>query len=218
MSILITALSCLVADVLLLSAGYKVLNPRDYRQAVESYRWLRVLPWRSRGLLAWTAPPIEAACAVLVLIPPVRPAGLAATLAVFLVFYFVVGGDDRPVIANCGCWGFTETGVPKQVLLVRNLGLIGVTVTTFALNLFAVRTGVAVTVDGSRALGTAAAVGALLPIALLVLEMPELLMIATLRKPSQAAPGQPAQPPHAHASSPSQGDGRQFFSLKSPHS
>jgi hypothetical protein len=215
MSILITALSCLVADVLLLSAGYKILNPRDYRQAVDSYRWLRALPRLPRGMLAWSVPPIEAACAVLVLIPPVRPAGLAATLGVFLVFYVVVGGDDRPIIANCGCWGFTEKGVPKQVLLARNLGLMVITVTAFALNLFAVKTDVVATIGGSRVLGTAAAVGALLPIALLVLEVPELLMIATLRKPSQAAAGQPAQPPPNSSST--QGHGRQLLTLEPPH-
>jgi uncharacterized membrane protein YphA (DoxX/SURF4 family) len=194
MSILITALSCLVAEVLLLSAGYKILNPRGYRQAVDSYRWLRALPSLPRGILAWSAPPIETACAVAVLIPPARPAGLAATLAVFLIFYVVVGGDDRPIIANCGCWGFTEKGVPKQVLLARNLAPMGVTVTALALNLFAVSTDVAATIGGSRVLGTAAAVGALLPVALLVLEVPELLMIAALRKPVRQQTSQPGRP------------------------
>ena len=112
MSMLVIGLSFLVAEVLLLSAACKLFRPRDYLDAVNSYRRLHTAPHRLGLLVAWAAPPTEIATAVLVMIPASRTYGLAAACGVLAVFYVVVGGDDRPVIASCGCWGVRQSPYP----------------------------------------------------------------------------------------------------------
>jgi hypothetical protein len=175
MTLVLVAAACLVADVLLLSAGYKAFRPADYAGAVRSYRRLRSANPAVRSALALATPVAEAASAVLILVPATRLAGLAAACLVLLAFHVVVGGDDRPVIANCGCWGRSSFGVSRRVLLARNLALVGVTAAAFA--------GLALA--GTTARNSLAdallAVGVLLPLAFLVLETPELVMLATLR-------------------------------------
>ena len=175
MTLVLAAAACLVADVLLLSAGYKAYRPADYLDAVRSYRRLRSADPAVRSALAVAAPVAELASAVLILVPATRLAGLAAACLVLLAFHVVVGGDDRPVIANCGCWGRSSFGVSRRVLLTRNLALVGITVAALA--------GAALADSASRAPlpATLLAAGMVLPLAFLVLETPELAMLATLR-------------------------------------
>lgn len=118
MTFVTVAAASLVADVLLLSAMYKLIRPRDYLEAMQSYRLTRRLNKAIRSLLARAAPLAEVASAALIFIPATRVAGLALAIAVLTVFYVLVGQDDRPVIANCGCWGRSQFGVSHRVLLV----------------------------------------------------------------------------------------------------
>ncbi|MDQ2813587.1 MAG: hypothetical protein M3Z75_17405 [Actinomycetota bacterium] len=168
------AAACLIGDVLLLSAMYKLIRPRDYLEAVQSYRLTRRLNKAIRSLLAPAVPLAEVISAGLIFVPATRVAGLALSIAVFVAFY-VVGRDDRPVIANCGCWGRPEFGVSHRVLLVRNASLLAISAAalagTVALN----------PADHDSVLQTFAAVGLALPFSFLVLEVPELLMLASLR-------------------------------------
>ena len=195
MSLLVIGLSFLVAEVLLLSAAYKIFRPRDYLDAVNSYRRLRTAPPRLRLLVAWAAPPTEVVTAVLVMIPASRTYGLVAACGVFAAFYVVVGGDDRPVIANCGCWGVASVAVSRRALLGRNIVLIGVAGAALAAAQF---TSGTILVGGSQVVGAFVASGLMLPFALLALEFPELFMIATLRHAdaSGSAPARPGAEAH----------------------
>ncbi|MGH3190312.1 MAG: MauE/DoxX family redox-associated membrane protein [Streptosporangiaceae bacterium] len=175
MAFVIAAAASLVAETLLLSALYKVIRPRDYLKAVRSYRLVRHLDKPVQSLLAWAAPLAEIAGAALIFVPATRVAGLALAIAVLTVFYLVVGGDDRPVIANCGCWGRSEFGVSHRVLLARNAGLLIISAATLA-------GAAAVTPPGHASLPQIlAAAGLALPFSLLALELPELIMLASLR-------------------------------------
>jgi hypothetical protein len=175
MTLVVTAAACLVAEVLLLSAAYKAFRPANYLDAVRSYRLLRSVNPALRSALALALPIAELASGALILAPATRLTGLAAAFAVLLVFHVVVGGDDRPVIASCGCWGRTSFGVSRRVLLARNLALTGVTAAAFA------GTAVSTPTGHSPVLETLLAAGMVLPLAFLVLETPELHMLATLR-------------------------------------
>lgn len=175
MSLLIIAPTCMVAEVLVLSAGYKLLRPRDYIAAVHSYRRLHGLSPGLRSRLAWAAPVAEFATAVLIMVPATRLVGLAAACAAFLVFYVVVGGDDRPVIANCGCWGRASFGVSRRVLLGRNLALVAIAAGALTGTAFA---GPLASRD---ILEVFVALGMMLPFAFLILEIPELLMLAKIQ-------------------------------------
>jgi hypothetical protein len=175
MTLVVTAAACLVAEVLLLSAAYKAFRPAAYLDAVRSYRLLRSVNGSLRLALALVIPVVEVASGALILAPATRLAGLAVAFAVLLVLHVVVSGDDRPVIANCGCWGRTSFGVSRRALLARNLALTGLTAAAFA--------GTAIPGPaGHRPLPeTLLAMGIVLPLAFLVLELPELLMVATIR-------------------------------------
>jgi hypothetical protein len=169
------AAACLVADVLLLSAVYKLIRPRDYLQAVRSYRLTRHLNKAARSWLAPAVPLAEVVSAGLIFVPATRVTGLALAIAVLAVFYVVVGRDDRPVIANCGCWGRPEFGVSHRVLLVRNAGLLAISAAALA------GTAALNPASHGNALETFAAVGLALPFSFLILEVPELFMLASLR-------------------------------------
>ncbi|MDQ2814946.1 MAG: hypothetical protein M3Z75_24610 [Actinomycetota bacterium] len=169
------AAACLVADVLLLSAVYKLTRWQDYLAAVQSYRLTRRLNTKVRSVLAWTVPLAEVTGAAMTFVPATRLAGLALAIAVLAVFYTVVGKDDRPVIANCGCWGRSEFGVSHRVLLARNAGLLVISIAALA--------GTAALSPAGRGslVETLAAIGLAIPFGFLALELPELLMLASLR-------------------------------------
>lgn len=175
MALVVTAAACLVAEVLLLSAAYKAFRPASYLDAVRSYRLLRSVNPALRSVLALAIPIAELASGLLILAPATRLAGLAAAIAVLFVFHVVVGGDDRPVIASCGCWGRTSFGVSRRVLLMRNLALTAIAVAAFA------GTAISGPPGHDPLLETLLTVGMVLPLSFLVLEIPELLMLATLR-------------------------------------
>jgi hypothetical protein len=111
------AAACLVADVLLLSAVYTLIRPRDYLQAVRSCRLTRHLNKAARSWLAPAVPLAEVVSADLIFVPATRVTGLALAIAVLAVFYVVVGRDHRPVIANCGSWG--RLAVPFSFLILE---------------------------------------------------------------------------------------------------
>lgn len=175
----------LVAEVLTLSAGYKVLKPGEYRQALGSYERLRHLPPTLLGFLAVAAPVAEIVTASLIYPAPTRLAGLAAAFAVLLTFYVLVGSDERQVIANCGCWGRAAVSIPRRVVMARNLMLMVIGGGA----LLAMLTGAAgrsVEVGGSHVLGALAVAGMVLPFALFILEMPELVMLGRLGRTESA--------------------------------
>jgi hypothetical protein len=186
----VLAVSYLVAEVLLASAGYKAFRPRGYWQAVGSYQLLRGLPRRLRLLLAGAVPAGELASAALIVVPGTRSVGLGAACAAFVLFYALVGGDNRPVIAHCGCWGQTVLGVPRRALLARNLLLVAMSAGTLAA---AQALGPGTRHGGPVSLALVAA-GLVVPFAFLLLELPQLVMIATLRRGGPSPRGTVARP------------------------
>lgn len=166
-------LAAFIGEVLLLSALFKAKRPQDYLEGFASYSRLRSLPSRQRSRLAVLVPVVEFIVALLLFLP--KTVGIGAALAGFLLvsFYMLIAQDERELIANCGCWGQTSFRAPKKAYLVRNILLLASCVILFVVSfalppprsvlLFILSTGIA------------------LPFALLMLELPHITQIATVR-------------------------------------
>jgi hypothetical protein len=167
------ALAAFIGEVLLLSALFKAARPQDYLEGFASYAYLRSIPSRLRGWLAGLVPVVEFVVAFLLFLP--KTVGIGAALAGFLLvsFYMLIAQDERELIANCGCWGQTSFHAPKKAYLVRNILLLASCVILFVVSftlpppqtvlLFVLSAGIA------------------LPFALLMLELPHITQVATVR-------------------------------------
>jgi hypothetical protein len=114
----VLAVSYLVAEVLLASAGYKAFRPRGYWQAVGSYQLLRGLPRRLRLLLAGAVPAGELASAALIVVPGTRSVGLGAACAAFMTTVVPLPSAKRLVTAHkprSRCWSQGNFGLRNSV-------------------------------------------------------------------------------------------------------
>lgn len=173
-----TLLAGFLSGTLLLSALFKLARPTEYIRALESYSKLRSLSRARRILLALCVGLAEIVVAILLALPSMLVYGSFAALLLFVGFYTLIARDERTVIANCGCWGMPSTTVPKVIYLVRNgllvagaaaLAVVGLT----ASNPFAGH-------DPATGLYALLLV-MMLPFSLLVLELPEIGNVLSLR-------------------------------------
>jgi Methylamine utilisation protein MauE len=162
--------SLLVAEALVLSAGYKVLRPGEYASAFASYTALQRWPREVRRIAGAGLPAVEVAVAALVLAPPTRLVGALAAVVLMSCLSLVIALDKRTAVAQCGCWGSARLDVPKSAYLLRN----GVLLAGAGVALLAASTPV-----GAAEL----AIGALMvaPFALLTLELPHFVHMASIR-------------------------------------
>jgi hypothetical protein len=158
----------LVADVLLLSAGFKATHYREYASAARSFNAVRHLG-PVVNLLVVAIPVVEAALGGLILLPDTRDIGLLGSCIVAVLFVFVLQVDDRRVLAHCGCWGAVSPDVPRSHYLFRSAVLaalasaaLGAEVTSSNMQQF----------DAFEVVVLACAT---LPVALLLLESPQII-------------------------------------------
>jgi hypothetical protein len=178
-----TLCDSLVAEVLILSALYKLANPDRYRQAAAGYSLYRRAAGRLPipAWLPWLLPLLEIAAGGLLLTPNVgtQLAGGALASMLFVLFLVLLDRDDRVYITNCGCWGRDDVTVPRVAFLWRNGIVAGVAFAALAL---AANTG-----PLSSGFTTLAGVGLALPFAMLALEFPTVASLFALRPPSAMA-------------------------------
>jgi hypothetical protein len=110
-----------VALALILSAGYKMLHPHDFRSALEQI----VLVRRFR-VLSGLVPPAEVAAAALLIVA--RPLYLSVVPSLVLLLAFTVAFlmADHRTGNGCGCWAQTGSSATWPFLL-RNAILIVLT-------------------------------------------------------------------------------------------
>ncbi|HXV94363.1 MAG TPA: MauE/DoxX family redox-associated membrane protein [Pseudonocardia sp.] len=109
-----------VAGVFAVSAVVKFRDPVSFRAGVRAFR---LLPDRAVAPVARIVPPLEAAAAVLVLVPLTRTAGFVLAAALLLAFAAgMLGVLRRGAVASCACFGRSSRPVaPRHV--VRNVVL-----------------------------------------------------------------------------------------------
>lgn len=168
--------SSFLANVLALSAGYKLFKFDEYLAAVSNFSLFRSFNRRLLHLGASTVPAVEIGVAALLLIPGTNDLGLLSATALVGVFLVVVALEARPQIAHCGCWGVASVDVPKWAYLARNLLLVAVAGAATALS---VRLGTAVDWSAVEAI---LGVGIMLPLALLGLELPQIVHLTIFER------------------------------------
>lgn len=162
----------LIAEVLILSFGFKVLRGEEYATALASFTALDRLPSVARRLVGLVVPSLELVIAVLILMPQTRAAGIAGGISLVGSFSIAVALDKRPSITRCGCWGSMSIEVPKWAYLARNFTILGVL--TISLVLDSV-------IRGTTLKDVGAAAGMAIPFALLTLELPHFLHVVSAR-------------------------------------
>jgi hypothetical protein len=161
----------LVAEVLVLSAGFKVLRAGEYGSALAAFTTLERLSPRMRRLAGSLVPLVELAVAALVLAPPTRVVGALAAAVLVSCFSAAIALDRRTSLARCGCWGSARVDVPKPAYLLRNgVLLAGAVIAALA--------GAAPTAGAAESALVALMMA---PFALLTLELPHLAHMASIR-------------------------------------
>jgi hypothetical protein len=168
----VLAASLLVAEVLLLSAGFKLSRRAEYASALASFTALERWPAPVRRLVGLSVPLAEFAIAALMLTAPTRALGAAAAVILVSGFSAVVALDRRPAVARCGCWGSARLEVPRSAYLVRN-GVLLAAAAAALLGSFAVPT--------PDLLDQVLVALMMIPFALLTLELPHFLHIGSIR-------------------------------------
>lgn len=175
---MVTALlASFLAEVLLLSATFKLLRYQDYLDGISSYTALRRIPGLRRYIrpLAWGVPTAESIAGAALLFPRSQLAASIVSCGLFLSFYMLVGADQRSLIANCGCWGRTSVEAPRIALAVRNAFLVAAAGFLVAWQLIG---GPPPTIAISLA-----AIAIASPFSLLTLELPQFIQVASIRSP-----------------------------------
>jgi hypothetical protein len=168
----VLAASLLVGQVLLLSAGFKVSRRADYASALASFTALERWPEPVRRLVGLSVPLAELAIATLILVPSTRALGVLAATILIGAFSAVVALDRRPTVARCGCWGSARLEVPRSAYLVRNAILLAAAGAALVGSFV-------VPVPSSQDQVLVALM--MVPFALLTLELPHFLHIASIR-------------------------------------
>jgi hypothetical protein len=171
-------LAAFVAEALVLSAAFKLVRWRDYLDALASYTAVLRFP-KLLGLvkaIAWSVPVVECAIAAALVVPRSQTDAAAASFVLFLLFYVLLGTDERPLIANCGCWGRTSIAVPKAVYLSRNILFLIAALALCILNI--------VVASHTGLLDSVVAFIIALPFSMLVLELPQIAQVVAVRPSS----------------------------------
>ena len=171
----VALLASVVAIVLLLSSGSKLLSVADFRQAVDEFSLLTKAPSSLRGLVVLTIPALEGTTGVLLLLPAGLHLGAIVALVLASGFALVVGLDKRPTIAHCGCWGIGSAEVPTNLYLGRSLLLLGLAAGLLTATIIDPTTHF----DASTRIATA---GLALPFALLLLEIPQIGHVIAIQR------------------------------------
>lgn len=150
-----------------LSACYKIRDADEFRGALEDFSLLRRLPSPVQALATYLVPIAEIGVAVLLVAPGTTRLGAFAACGLAGAFALVVGLDSRSTIAHCGCWGVASAEIPKTYYLARS-GLL-LLAAAAALVLSVVGSGPSWDFDLA-----VAAFGLTAPLALLVLELPQI--------------------------------------------
>jgi len=161
-------LSALLAELLVIAALGKLLDPRRFREALQTYTALSGLPSAALRVLAAVIGPVELATSALLVVRPSRLVGALTSMILLTSFYLLIARDQRPAFANCGCGGSKEVAAPRHAYLVRNLVLLACNI-ALLVTVFAESTP-------SNTTGALVALAAMaLPFALVVTELPLIL-------------------------------------------
>lgn len=127
-------------------------------------------------MASYLIPAAEVGAAVLLVLPPTTRIGAAAACTLAVGFTGVVALDSRSVIANCGCWGVTSSDIPKTYYLVRSVFLLGAALAILLIPLLH-------TVAPSWRFDlVVAAFGLTAPLALFLLELPQIGQIIYVQR------------------------------------
>lgn len=162
-------LAALLVWVMLLSLGYKLARPSAYMSALRRYTALANFGVAKTRALAGLTVIGEVATVTCLILRDTQAAGAGLAAAQFFSYSIVIALDRRERIADCGCWGLkivsTRTG-----LLARNAILFA---TASALCV------ISVTASPGSYRNMIAALMLAVPFALLLIEFPTLLRVAT---------------------------------------
>lgn len=166
-------LLALVVDTLLLSAGSKCRHWSKYMNALKSYRSAQ---WVPAGLLlgvAYVTPVAEMGAFALAALPAFALYGAVLATVLYLSYFLLLRTDERPVVANCGCWGSIRVPVARRAFLLRNGFLLLLALVCLALLSFErLNVGAAFVAES---------IGMMAPLAWLALESPQLIQVAAIR-------------------------------------
>jgi uncharacterized membrane protein YphA (DoxX/SURF4 family) len=166
----VNVLAGLVADVYFLSAGWKLLHRKQFLFAAEGYSTLGWLPRSRRASVLSLVAPLELVLGALLLWPRGRAIAGFVAAGAFVLFAAIIGNDRRRFIASCGCWGSSEIPTPRIAYVARNATLTLVCVVVAVVSILAGNVDSSV---GAAAIGAAM----MLPLAALVLEIPDLSQV-----------------------------------------
>lgn len=163
----------LIAEVLAFSAAYKLITRTESDRAAAAYTLLRWIPSKYLSLATIAFSLAELVTAVLLFNAPTRRSGLGLAIALLFLLTILVATDQRQILLHCGCWGATRLDIPKWAYLARN-GLL----TLIALLSYAASPDL----SSADWIETLIASALVLPLALILLELPGILHVASVAR------------------------------------
>jgi hypothetical protein len=162
--------AAILGMVLFSSALFKVVRPSEFKEAMSAYTILERAPSFVGKVASFMVPALELTSALLLANAPTRSLGALIGGGLVLTLSTVLLIDRRASIARCGCWGSMDLETPRSAYVIRNGLLLASAVGVLVMS--SEPPPRFVSADAFIVLAIAA------PIALLILELPNLLHIA----------------------------------------